>query len=63
VDTQIHQSITLPEDVGGLVEEHQLIEDTSICVLRVVDLPVELDPVVRPGSMMQQEYTRDDMSM
>jgi hypothetical protein len=40
-----------------------LIEDTSIWVLRVVDLKVEVDPVVRPGSMVQQEYTGDDMSM
>jgi hypothetical protein len=39
------------------------MEDTSICVLRVVDLHVEVDPVVRPGSTMQQESTRDDMSM
>jgi hypothetical protein len=38
-------------------------EDTSICVPRAVDLHVEVDPVVHPGSMMQQEYTRDDMSM
>jgi len=38
-------------------------EDTSICVLRAVDLHVEVDPVVHPGSMMQQEYTGDDMSM
>jgi len=39
------------------------MEDTSICVPRVVDLPVEVDSVVRPGSMMQQQYTGDDMSM
>jgi hypothetical protein len=39
------------------------MEDTSICVLRVVDLQVEVDPVVCPGSMMQKEYTGDDMSM
>jgi hypothetical protein len=39
------------------------MEDTSICVPRVVDLQVEVDPVVRPGSMMQHEYTGDDMSM
>jgi hypothetical protein len=38
-------------------------EDTSICVSRAVDLPVEVDPVVHPGSMMQMEYTGDDMSM
>jgi hypothetical protein len=38
-------------------------EDTSICVPRAVDLHVEVDPVVHPGSMMQHEYTGDDMSM
>jgi hypothetical protein len=38
-------------------------EDTSICVSRVVDLHVEVDLVVHPGSMMQHEYTKDDMSM
>jgi hypothetical protein len=63
VDTQICQSVTLPEDVGGLAKEHQLIEDTSIWVPRVVDLQVKVDPIVRPGSMVQQEYTGDDMSM
>ena len=39
------------------------MEETSICVPRVVDLEVEVDPVVRPGSTMQHEYTGDDMSM
>jgi hypothetical protein len=39
------------------------MEDTSICVLRVVDLHVEVDLVVRPGYTMQHEYTGDDMSM
>jgi hypothetical protein len=38
-------------------------EDTSICVLGAVDLHVEVDPVVHPGSMMLQEYTGDYMSM
>jgi hypothetical protein len=38
-------------------------EDTSICVLRAVDLHVELDLVVHPGSMMQHQYIGDDMSM
>jgi hypothetical protein len=32
VDTQMYQSVTLIEDVGDLAEEHQLMEDTSICV-------------------------------
>jgi hypothetical protein len=63
VDTQMYQSVTLIEDVGDLAEEHQLMEDTSICVLRVVDLHVEVDPVVCLGSMMQHESTRDNMSM
>jgi hypothetical protein len=39
------------------------MEDTSICVPRAVDLHVEVDPIVCPGSMMQHESTRDDMSM
>jgi hypothetical protein len=38
-------------------------EDTSICVLGAVDLPIDVDPVVHPGSMMLQEYTGDYMSM
>jgi hypothetical protein len=38
-------------------------EDTSICVLGLVDLHEEVDPVVHPGSMMLQEYTVDYMSM
>jgi hypothetical protein len=38
-------------------------EDTSICVPRLVDLHVEDDPVVHPGSMMLQVYTGDHMSM
>jgi hypothetical protein len=38
-------------------------EDTSICVPRAVDLHVEVDLVVHPGSMMQKEYTGGDMSM
>jgi hypothetical protein len=63
VDTQRYQSVTLIEDVGDLAEEHQLMENTSICVLRAVDLHVEVDPAVCPGSMMQHESTGDDMSM
>jgi hypothetical protein len=110
VESQIYPSVTLLEDVGGLAEEHQLMEeheeypgslmsmesydleaqelpstrifetvehshmhgdsrardsfeDTSICVPRAVDLHVEVDPVVHPGSTMQHEYTGDDMSM
>jgi hypothetical protein len=38
-------------------------EDTSICVPGVVDLHVEVDPVVHTGPMMLQEYTGDYMSM
>jgi hypothetical protein len=63
VDTQMYQSTTLIEDVGDLSEEHQLMEDTSICVPREVDLHVEVDPEVCPGSMMQHESTGDNMSM
>jgi hypothetical protein len=63
VDTQMYQSITLIEDVDGLAKEHQLMEDTSICVLRVVDLHREVDLAVCPGSMMQHESAGDDMSM
>jgi hypothetical protein len=63
VGTQIYHLVTLLGDVGDLVEENQLMEDTSICVPRVVDLHVEVDPTVRPGSMMQHESMGDDMSM
>jgi hypothetical protein len=63
VDSQVCPSVTWLEDVGGLAEEHQWMEDPSICVPRVVDLQTEVDPVVCPGSMMQHEYTGDDMSM
>jgi hypothetical protein len=38
-------------------------EDNSICVQGLVDLHIEVDPVVHPGSMMLQVYTRDYMSM
>ena len=50
-------------DVGDLVEEHQLMGDTFVCVPREVDLHVEVDPAICPGSMMQHESTGDDMSM
>jgi hypothetical protein len=59
----MYQSVTLIGDVDDLAEEHQLMGDTSICVLRVVDLHVEVDPAVCTGSMMQHESTGDDMSM
>jgi hypothetical protein len=51
-DTQMYRLVTLIEDVGDLVEEHQLMEDTSICVLRVIDLHVEVDPVLCLGYKM-----------
>ena len=38
-------------------------EDMSTYIPGVFELPVEVDPVVHPGSMMQHEYTGDDMSM
>jgi hypothetical protein len=63
VDTQMYHPVTLVEDVGDLEEEHQTMEDTSICVSRVVDLHVEVDLVVCLGSMMQHESTGDNMSM
>jgi hypothetical protein len=63
VDTQMYQSVTLTEDVDDLAEEHQLMGDTSICVLGVVDLHVEVDPAACPGSRMQHESAGDDMSM
>jgi hypothetical protein len=109
VESQIYPSVTLLGDVGGLAEEHQLMEDheeypgslmsmesydseahelpstrifetvehsythgdsrakgsfedTSICVPRLDDLCVEVDPVVHLGSMLRQEYTGDSMS-
>jgi hypothetical protein len=63
VDTQMYQSVTLTKDVDDLAEEHQLMGDTSICVLGVVDLHIEIDPAVRPGSVMQHEFAGDDRSM
>jgi hypothetical protein len=63
MDTQMYHPVTLVEDVGDLEEEHQTMEDTSICVSRVVDLHVEVDLVVRPGSMMKHESMGDNMSM
>ena len=36
--------------------------DTPICVLGVVDLHIEIDPAIRPGSVMQHEFSGDDMS-
>jgi hypothetical protein len=62
-DTQMYQSVTLTADVDDLAEEHQLMGDTSICVLGVVDLHIDIDPAVCPGSMMQHEFARDDRSM
>jgi hypothetical protein len=42
---------------------HQLMGDTSICVLGVVDLHIEIDPAIHPGYVMQHEFAGDDMSM
>jgi hypothetical protein len=61
-DTQMYQSVTLTEDVDDLAEEDQFMGDTSICVLGVVDLHIEIDPVVCPGSVMQHEFAGDDRS-
>jgi hypothetical protein len=63
VDTQMYQSVTLIEDVDDLAEEHQLMGDTSIPVLGLVDLHVEVDLAAHPRSMMRHESTGDDMSM
>jgi hypothetical protein len=63
VDTQMYQPVTLTEDVDDLAEEHQLMGDTSICVLGVVDLHIEIDPATCLGSMIQHESVGDDMSM
>jgi hypothetical protein len=63
VDTQMYQSITLTEDVDDPTEEHQLMGDTSICVLGVVDLHIEIDPAVHPGYVMQHEFAGDDRCM
>ena len=51
VDSQMYQSVTLTEDVDDLPEEHQSMGGTSICVLGVVDLHIEIDPVVHPRSV------------
>jgi hypothetical protein len=52
----------LTEDVDDRAEEHQLMGDTSICVLGVVDLYIEIDPAIHPGSVMHHEFVGDDMS-
>jgi hypothetical protein len=44
VDTQMYHLVTLLEDVSDLAEEHQLMEDSSICILKAVDLHVEVNP-------------------
>jgi hypothetical protein len=59
----MYHSLTLLEDVGDLAEKHQLMEDTSICVPRAVELHVEVDPIVFPRSIMHLESARGDMSM
>jgi hypothetical protein len=59
----MYQSVTLTEDVYDLAEEHQSMGDTSICGLGVVDLHIDIDPSIRPGSVMQHEFEGDDMSM
>ena len=61
MDTQIYHSVTLLKDVDDLVGEHQMMDDTSICLPRAVGLHVEVDPAVRPGYMMQHESASDNM--
>jgi hypothetical protein len=63
VDTQIYHSVTLLGDVDVLVGENQMMDDTSIFLLRVVGLHVEVDPAIRPGSMRQHESMGGDMGM
>jgi hypothetical protein len=36
--------------------------DTSICVLGVVELHIEIDPAIRRGSVMKHEFAGDYMS-
>ena len=59
----MYQSVTLTEDVDDREEEHQLIGDTSICVLGVVDLHINIDPSIHLGSVMQDEFAGYDMSI
>jgi hypothetical protein len=59
----MYQSVTLTEDVDDPTEEHQLMGDTSICVLGVVDIHIEIDPAICLGSVMQHEFVGDDMCM
>jgi hypothetical protein len=62
--TRIFETIEHSHTHGTHLHTHRdNFEDTSICVPRAVDLYVEGDPVVHPGSTMQHEYTGDDMSM
>ena len=63
VDTHIYHSVTLLGDVDDLVGEHQMMDDTSICLPRAVGLHVEVDRIVRPGSMRQHESMGGDMGM
>jgi hypothetical protein len=52
----------LIKDVDDRAEEHQLMGDTSIYVLGVFELHIDIDPAIRPGSVMQHEFAGDDMS-
>jgi hypothetical protein len=61
VDSHMYQPVMLIEDVDDLAKEHQLLGDTSICVLGVVDL--HIDPAACPRSMMQHEFAGEDKSM
>ena len=56
----MYQSVTLTKDVDDLAEKHQLMGDTSISALGVVDLHIAIDLVVHPGSVMQHEFAGDD---
>jgi hypothetical protein len=73
IHEDIHRSQGPPFTRGGETVGHTRthgdsrargsFEDTSIYVPGLVDLHVEDDPVVHPGSMMLQVYTGDHMSM
>jgi hypothetical protein len=51
--------VSLTEDVDDRAEEHQLMGDTSICVLGVVEIHIEIDLAIHPGSVMQHEFLQE----
>jgi hypothetical protein len=73
IHEDVHRSQGPPFTRGVEIVEHTCThgdskargsyEDTSICVPGLVELHVEDDPLVHPGSRMLQVYTGDHMSM